>query len=717
MAPTSRAQVARRTTTFGPHNVRTRRHLGPLALLVAAWLWFVGSLLTGPGNLYLIDTSLIDVPFRVTAARMLRDGHFPFWTSQIQCGFSLFADGQTGVLYPPFALYVLSPTPEMHDWFIALHYLGAGLAMYLFLIGRGLHPLAATLGGAVYFGGPIMFAAHVVVGMVTTLAWLPLALWCIDRYAQGQPAAAWWCAIVNCLLFLVGMPNAVLMCLIIESVFLAWTLWPGGYQKVARGGLVIFGVGAALAAVQVVPTYDYYRQSHRGDGVDWAAIETNCVHTPREIASMGVCQAVDIPTNWMGYASVTALALLSLAVGLRREALLWLTLALLSLALATGTPALFLRLWYCLPVISWFRWPMLYLLLMHPTLCVFMAFGADTWLRQLERGTRGGSRFGRLTIAYVATAAAIVAVDWHTLGECQSPPGYYERGSRAIIDTAHRASNFRLLPLLHGAVEGRELPYDQRFWSARRQADSLIVLAPNYSLLHDVPTVILKNQVDAVTPRAFTELITTAPRLTEAFLRVAAVTHVSDIESITGPLARAIDIRSADPAFFYAVRDPLPRAWLVGETLVLPDSADRLRHILTTDFDCRRVAVVETPDAALPAPPAGNATPPQAVAGEALLAEPSPGNLVIDVHSPSEAMLVVADRYAPEIAVEIDGHPAKLIRANHAFRGVRLTAGDHRVEMRYVPRKFWLGGAISVVAATATIAALTVLRRRRSAVS
>jgi hypothetical protein len=680
--------------------------------LSAAWLWFVGALPREPGQLYLIDTSLIDVPFRIAAARMLREGHFPFWTSQVECGFPLFADGQTGVLYPPFALYVLSPTPAMHDLFMALHYLGAGLAMYLFLLSRRTLPLAAALGASVFLGAPVLLAAHVVPGIVSTIAWLPLALWCIDRYVAGRWAALWWCAIVNCLLLLAGMPNTALVCLLVEAAYLFWVLWRRGFLTVARNGLVLFGVGAALAAVQLLPTYDYFRQSHRGTGLDWAAIETNCVRTPREIATMGVCRAVDIRATWPGYAVVVlGTAAIALTNRLRRpDTWFWLALATLGLALATGTPLL--RLWYWLPVVSWFRWPMLYVLVTHLSACVLIGLGADRGLQWISSKADYAFAVGRAAFVYAVCLAAVVAADWNTLGQCQSPAGFYELGSPPILDAARREPYFRLLPLLHGAIEGRELPYDQRFWSLRRHLDSATVLAPNYSLLHGVPTTILKNQIDAVTPRAFTELITAAPRLTDAFLRVAAVTNVSDIESIPGPLARELEVRATEPAFLYAVRQSQPRAWLVGETLVLPEPAARLRHILVGEFDCRRTAVVESPAAALPAPPNAAAAPTVAVDGDVAITEPSPGRLVIQVRAASEAMLVVADRYAPEIAVEVDGQPAKLIRTNHAFRGVRLTAGQHLVEMRYVPTAFWLGAAISGIAALATAAVVVSWGRR-----
>lgn len=430
-----------------------RRHLAPLSLLMAAWIWFVGALPREPGNLFLIDTSLIDVPFRVAAARLLREGSFPFWTSQIECGFPLFADGQTGVLYPPFVLYVLSPTPAMHDLFMALHYLGAGLAMYLFLLGRRLLLLAAALGGCIFFAAPVLLAAHVVPGIVSTIAWLPLALWCIDRYAEGRRSALWWCAVVNCVLLLAGMPNAALLCLIVEAAYLIFTLGRRGYVALLRCGLVIFAMGVALAAVQLLPTYDYFRQSHRGEGLDWAAIETNCVRTPREIATIGVCRAVDLRASWFGYAVVVLAATVAAFTNRlqRRETWFWLALAIFGLALATGTPVL--RLWYFLPVVSWFRWPMFYVLVTHLAASVLVGLGADCVLQSLTSriSTAAGAR---AALVFASCATAVVAAGWNTLGQCQSPAGFYDLGSPTILETARRESYSACCPFCMARSKG-----------------------------------------------------------------------------------------------------------------------------------------------------------------------------------------------------------------------------------------------------------------------
>ena len=61
----------------------------------------------------------------------------------------------------------------------------------------------------------------------------------------------------------------------------------------------------------------------------------------------------------------------------------------------------------------------------------------------------------------------------------------------------------------------------------------------------------------------------------------------------------------------------------------------------------------------------------------------------------------------------LDGSAAALLRYNHAFLGIEVTSGHHRLELRYRPASVALGAGVSV----ATVAALVLLgtRRRRGA--
>jgi uncharacterized membrane protein YfhO len=43
----------------------------------------------------------------------------------------------------------------------------------------------------------------------------------------------------------------------------------------------------------------------------------------------------------------------------------------------------------------------------------------------------------------------------------------------------------------------------------------------------------------------------------------------------------------------------------------------------------------------------------------------------------------------------VDGQPATLLRANHAFQAVQVPAGRHHVRLAYEDRMFHIGAAVS----------------------
>lgn len=86
----------------------------------------------------------------------------------------------------------------------------------------------------------------------------------------------------------------------------------------------------------------------------------------------------------------------------------------------------------------------------------------------------------------------------------------------------------------------------------------------------------------------------------------------------------------------------------------------------------------------------------------------------VDVEAPADGMFVLADSYYPGWHSTIDGQAAEIIRAHGVFRGVRLTAGKHRVEFVYDPLSFKVGCVMSGcgLAALATLVAFGWRQRR-----
>jgi len=62
-----------------------------------------------------------------------------------------------------------------------------------------------------------------------------------------------------------------------------------------------------------------------------------------------------------------------------------------------------------------------------------------------------------------------------------------------------------------------------------------------------------------------------------------------------------------------------------------------------------------------------------------------PDRLEIEVESDQPGIVMTHDIYYPGWVAEIDGRPARMLRANLLFRGVEVTEGHHIVVFRFQP--------------------------------
>jgi len=68
------------------------------------------------------------------------------------------------------------------------------------------------------------------------------------------------------------------------------------------------------------------------------------------------------------------------------------------------------------------------------------------------------------------------------------------------------------------------------------------------------------------------------------------------------------------------------------------------------------------------------------------------------VTAPANGWLVVADVWYPGWQASVDGVRAPVLRADYLFRAVPVVPGEHTVTLRYHPRTFSLGLALSGLA-------------------
>ena len=90
-----------------------------------------------------------------------------------------------------------------------------------------------------------------------------------------------------------------------------------------------------------------------------------------------------------------------------------------------------------------------------------------------------------------------------------------------------------------------------------------------------------------------------------------------------------------------------------------------------------------------------------------------PERVVLEGVAPERGFVFLADQYFPGWSATVNGQPAEIALANHAFRLVEVPKGSATVEFRYSPPRFWIGVLVSALTLTAVIAMLVATSRRR----
>ena len=85
----------------------------------------------------------------------------------------------------------------------------------------------------------------------------------------------------------------------------------------------------------------------------------------------------------------------------------------------------------------------------------------------------------------------------------------------------------------------------------------------------------------------------------------------------------------------------------------------------------------------------------------------------IEVETSGPSLVVVAQTWYHNWRAYVDGRPAPLLRANHAFQAIQVPAGRHSIRLVYEDRAFQFGAAVSICMAVNCLIFLHLLRRRQ----
>ncbi len=387
----------------------------------------------------------------------IRRGDFQLWTPHILNGFFIFADGETGALYPPRVLALLFLSAEdALAWNRAIRLILAGSFAYFYARQIGLRRCASLIAGLVFCLGSFLVAQLHHSNLSNTAIWLPFILLFIERGLRSVGLSRYISLSIagtGLGLACLGIHLQPAMMIVLASglytgfrvftgcagqprfgerpgppivasgsrrlereslvvAILGLAAWAGGiWQRLRLIALavgVIVIVGLSLAAAQLLPLFELTRYSFRGYNLPYEYSIAFAL-SPHNLLSLifpyFFRTADGTPwsywTQWevAVYVGILPLALSVIAIRAvhNRYVLFFAGMGLVSGLLCLGgyLPAGMYRLAWQLPGISLMRAPGRFSLLLVFSLAVLAGFGAQ-WL--MSSGWSDG-RLGNLSIS------------------------------------------------------------------------------------------------------------------------------------------------------------------------------------------------------------------------------------------------------------------------------------------------------------------------------
>ncbi|MGB8647754.1 MAG: hypothetical protein WCF84_21145 [Anaerolineae bacterium] len=668
--------------------------------------------------------------FRLVEARAFASGYLPLWSESYNSGHPFLADIQSAVFYPVglantllnvaftgpnFSLFSLELEALLHFWL-------AGVFTYLLarrLIGT--RPGAFAAGVVFTFGGYLTSYPSLQLAILETATWLPLALLWLDL-ALSNPRRRGTCLAAAGLTLgvaaLAGHPQTFLFVLVTCTIFWLYRVLSSAEFSWRRFGwaagafLPVVVVALGLAAVQLIPAVEYQRLSTRESLSFREAAAGFPTLDLLQFVFPGFTSAFASPL----YVGVLPLwlALVALVRG-RRERTFWGMVALVALILSFGYYVFAYAVLYQIPGVGLFRQQERLAFVVSFALALLAGFGLQDlvdqaahlrvgWARRLFLLLPAGAAvsFALLVVFFVAgvqQASGRIAFLGDRAGLmlllfalASAGVGIYLRRSlspRLLIPVAIALILFDLWSVnepANKAAPGERYAASDAMDTLRADPDPWRVLFDGQTLPGHMGIGYQVEEIGGISPlrlARYDDLLNLNSPLVWRLLNVKYVYGTRPNVPNAELIGQEGELR------LWRLKDPAPRAWLVGRAESNLTDEQALER-LATGFDERHVALL-----------AGSAPftlSDAAAAGQATITLHQSERIVIDANAPADGLLMVSENDYPGWVARVDGVPTEILRADLTLSAVPLRAGLHHVELVYDPLSVKIGMFVSAAA-------------------
>ena len=235
-------------------------------------------------------------PLREYAFGLLKQGILPLWNPYIFCGNPLIATHQTAIFYPVSLVYLFGNFDKAFNLFIYIHFVLAGIFMYIFLIDQKISRKAAFVGATSFAFSGYMMAVINLLASLGSVVWVPITLWAFFRATDEKHSRQ------------INVGYVLLTTLFLLCMFLAgepailyatgFIMLFCGYKHLKILGS-IFALFLLLSSFQMIPFIELLIKSGRGNiGYD---IATKWSVPPYDFLNLVFPSVTEIEGHFKGY--------------------------------------------------------------------------------------------------------------------------------------------------------------------------------------------------------------------------------------------------------------------------------------------------------------------------------------------------------------------------------------------------------------------------------
>lgn len=682
-------------------------------------------------------------------------GQVPLWNPYTLGGHPFLADTQSAVFYPPrlvtVALLNLGgqvSAPRVYNALqieMVTHAFLASLLMYAFVrrltLSARYSPVAGLVSAVTFtYGGYLTGYPQLQLAILEAGIWLPLALLGMHEATRNPNRPRWFWFVVAgmalALSLLAGHPQTSLFFIYTALGYLVWRVITTGmslrtaFVTAVVGAVIFGGIGAGIAAVQLLPGWEYLGFTTRGAMTFDEMGNGFPFYDALQVLFPGLFSL------WSPLYFGIAGLMLALYGVLRRpvEAIFWLAVMAAGVALSFGARTIVYDILYnFLPGLSLFRGQERAAYVIAVAAAVLAGRGALVLLSEFTRIRRRYMQMFGLFIAPALSLSATLLFNWLTTATPDETARRFELAAFSLVVAALAAGAYILIGwhtptrsdwrpvLILGVILfelfsfGRRNPNFEPKPTTERlptpplvarvagepgifRVDGLRGVRENYGALFGVQDIRGISPLRLETVESLLEL----PNLARAW-EVFAVRYVfTDNRELPAP--SVIEARGSDPLGainLHRLESPRPFARLVYRTWIEPDEAAARGILSEPAFDSNNTVILANdPAAGLPE------TPPEG--GRAAITSFAPEAITIQTDSPAPAILNVALVDYPGWEAKLDGQPIPILRADTAMSGIVVPPGTHTVELTFAPRSYQTGAMITLVTLVACAALLAV---------